>query len=568
MRKHATHLRKQNTLKCVACFRAITKYFKENFPMFQTNRIFVSYFKHILFAPALLLAVTTAVFAQFGGGNSPLLDPAFSGNGKVVTADNNLIEANAVVQQPAGEQIKIVVVGSRSNGANSDFAVVRYNNDGSIDTTFGTNGYTFVDFGGGSDVANAVVIQNAGNKIIVVGTSGSPDKIALTRLNADGSIDTTFGTGGKVTTLLNAAAEGNAVTLNQFTSKIIVAGTTRENFTYKFLVAQYNLADGSVDTTFGTNGSVTTQIGSFAIARSIVITIVNKIVIGGSGVNSESSDFTLARYTSDGVLDSTFGTNGITTTNFQPSQNGNSASEDRILSITLDQQQRIVAAGDSRVGNDVEWAIARYTSEGVLDNNFNEDGLDLPSIGGGAQAVALQPDGNIVVGGDASFFFSPSDFTLLRYKSLNGTTDETFGGGGQASADFGEGTSSRVNGLTIQTDGKIMAVGATDATSLAGGSSNFVLARFLPILSSAANVTVSGRVTNSGGGVSNILVNFTDLQGEMRGTRTNQFGYLRFEEVAAGQTYVFQVISRKYRFAPQVITITEDLTDLNFTTDN
>ncbi len=187
------------------------------------------------------------------------LDPTFGGTGSVALA--NLTPAVAI--QPDG---KIVTAGMRYNGGSSnffDFAVSRYNADGSLDTTFGGTGTVYTDVSGQSDKAYAVVIQSDG-KIVVAGTGGDGPHFFwdLARYNSDGSLDTTFGNGGKVVTNPNPNGYYNEIwdLALQSDGKILAAGDTDNGTDGKFAVARYN-TDGSLDSTFGSGGIATSNPG-------------------------------------------------------------------------------------------------------------------------------------------------------------------------------------------------------------------------------------------------------------------------------------------------------------------
>src|SRR5581483_9634764 len=265
-----------------------------------------------------------AAYAQAMDG---ALDPTFGSGGKVTTDfATSFDNGSAVAIQGNG---KIVMVGANFDGiGGADFAVARYNVDGSLDASFGTGGKVLTDFGRSYDQATAVAIQLDG-KIVVVGrtqTGGSNDDFALARYNADGSLDATFGVGGKVHTDLGATffERANAVVI-QWDGKIIAAGETnsagRLVDTTDFALVRYN-ADGSIDTTFGGGGNapatgvVITDFGDtndqvFALAiqtdGKIVAVGSTTPVMSGAGTGA---DFALARYNTDGSVDSTFGVMG------------------------------------------------------------------------------------------------------------------------------------------------------------------------------------------------------------------------------------------------------------------
>jgi len=334
------------------------------------------------------------------------LDTSFGSGGKVTTAvgSNTTDSAADVALQPDG---KIIVAGgSNGNPGGSNFAVVRYHADGSLDSTFGTGGKVVTPvLGFGGDNASAVAIL-ANGKILLSGMASS-NNYALVRYNADGSLDTGFGTGGKVIT--NNGSSGNALgMLVQPDNKIVVAGYLSLSFDNAFAIVRYN-ADGTLDTSFGTNGKVTTQVSaSDDIISDIALQPDGKIVaVGWSGGNK----FTAARYTSSGALDSGFGTNGLAVTPIGLAGNGSYAAE-----VAIQTNGKIVAVGDARGATNTDFAVVRYNADGTLDSGFGTNGAVITPVGTGndiASAVAIQPDGRILAGGTAAT--PSSDFGLVRY---------------------------------------------------------------------------------------------------------------------------------------------------------
>jgi uncharacterized delta-60 repeat protein len=261
------------------------------------------------------------VLAGGGGGDAFALarfnidgsfDTSFGTGGKVTTAFGGTYAAGyGIARTPDG---KIVVAGIKEfvgSGFDYDFAVARYNDDGSLDTSFGAGGKVTTDFASTDDIPYSVTVQ-ADGKIVVAGITdpGNAANFGLVRYNVDGSLDASFGAGGKVSTDFGANLEpGNSVTI-QADGKIIVAGFTVVGISNAdFALARYN-SDGSLDTSFGTGGKVTTGFGSNSeVAISAVIQPDGKIVVTGSTANGNSpgADFATVRYNSDGSLDTSFG---------------------------------------------------------------------------------------------------------------------------------------------------------------------------------------------------------------------------------------------------------------------
>jgi uncharacterized delta-60 repeat protein/uncharacterized repeat protein (TIGR01451 family) len=394
---------------------------------------------------ALALAFVAAALPGAASAAPGALDPTFGTGGEVTTDFGGSDTVRAVAVQTDG---KIVAAGLSGAG---DFALARYNVDGSLDSTFGSGGKVTTDFGG-FDAAFGLVVQPDGR--IVAAGQGGGGNFALARYNADGSLDPTFGSGGKVTTAIGGAL-GVAL---QPDGKIVAVGGGGP--ASDFVAARYN-PDGTLDTSFGSGGVVTTDLGPFEAATAVVIQADGKIVATGS---TSSGNFALVRYNADGSLDASFGSGGIVTTNF-----GFSSSFGGALVIQAD--GKIVAAG--RGGTD--FLVVRFNGDGSLDTTFGSGGVVTTDFGGvlfdAAFGVALQSNGKIVAAGSAfNGFSSSADFALARYNA-DGSLDASFGSGGKVTTDFGG--FDVANAVGLQTDGKIVAAGT------GGSGSDFALARYL-----------------------------------------------------------------------------------------
>lgn len=427
----------------------------------------------------ITIALTLAVLLLSFDAKRPVqastgdLDPSFGVGGKVTTDFfNNFDDANDMVIQPDG---KIIVVGITTP---SDFAIARYNNDGSLDPTFGSGGKVTTDFNGSLDNATSVAVQLDG-KIIVAGSAstGINGDFGLARYNSDGSLDASFGTGGKVTTDFFGMNDTVADIAIQSDGKIVVSGFTRINglipVEVDFALARYNL-NGSLDSAFGSGGKVITDFFGFSDqARAIAIQPNGKIIAAGDaetsarlGTEPLPGRFAIARYNADGALDSAFGNGGKVTTQI--------GSDSDIFDIALQADGRIIAAGAS-INGQFDFTLARYNGNGSLDPSFGSAGIVITDIRGFqdlAFAVALQSDGRIVVAGVSDDSSGSSDFALVRY-SMDGSLDSSFGTGGKIFTDFlGSDTA---HAVAIQQDGKILAAGRVGSTT----QFDFGLARYL-----------------------------------------------------------------------------------------
>ena len=262
-------------------------------------------------------------------------------------------------------------------------------------------------------------------------------------------LDPTFDTDGKAVTVFEQASLVTSIAV-QPDGKIVAGGwSTDAGFNQSFTLVRYN-ADGSYDTTFDTDGIVTTAIGAdYSYIYSVAIDADGKILAGGVSKVGFYTDFTLARYNTNGSLDTTFDTDGIVTTSF-------GSEYDDIKSIAIDADGKIVAGGYTNTSNNLMFAIARYNSDGSLDSSFDGDGKVTTPGGDYLNSIAIQSDGMIVAGGSNADY--PYDFALARYDT-NGSLDPLFGGTGLVTTDVG-GSNDVINSVAIQPNGDIVVGGS------------------------------------------------------------------------------------------------------------
>jgi uncharacterized delta-60 repeat protein len=401
-------------------------------------------------AIGLFLVLPSLTFAAPGD-----LDLSFGNGGKVITPIGSFFDsAQSVAIQSDG---KIVAAGSSSNGTNVDFAVVRYNPNGSLDTSFNGTGKVVTPIGS-SSYAASVAIQ-ADGKIVVAGNSsananGTDSDFAVVRYNPNGTLDTSFNGTGKVITQVSSSYDFAKSVAIQADGKIVAAGFSRNGANNAFAVVRYN-TDGTLDTSFGGTGKVVTPIGSSHDgANSVAIQADGKIVAAGnSSNNSTDSDFAVVRYNTDGTLDTSFGGTGKVVTPI------GSSSFDSAASVAIQADGKIVAAGLSNNSTDSDFAVVRYNPNGTLDTSFNGTGKVVTPIGSNsgdfATSVAIQADGKIVAAGDSRG--ADYDFAVVRYNP-NGTLDTSFNGTGKVVTAVGI-RGDRASSVAIQPDGKIVAAG-------------------------------------------------------------------------------------------------------------
>ncbi|MHC4550311.1 MAG: delta-60 repeat domain-containing protein [Planctomycetota bacterium] len=334
------------------------------------------------------------------------LDTTFGKNGKVTTdLGTSWAWAYAVALQPDG---KILVAGVAGN----DFGLARFEADGRLDRSFGSEGWVLTDFGGQGDYGYDVFVQVDG-KIVVAGpvwiSDATNHDFGLARYRPDGSLDAGFGTGGKVATDISGATDWAYDAALQPDGKIVVVGSAGTYQAFDFAVVRY-LAAGKLDSSFGTGGKVTTDFrGGSDVAYGVAILSDGRIAVGGYAEPANAEDFALACYLSDGSLDESFGVKGRVLTDF--------GLRDQIRALIVLANDRLVAAGLAGPKPGLDFALASYLSDGSLDPDFGTGGLVTTDVGGefdGAHAVALQPDGKVVAAGTVSDF-DTADFALTRY---------------------------------------------------------------------------------------------------------------------------------------------------------
>jgi uncharacterized delta-60 repeat protein len=433
-------------------------------------------------------ALATRGYDPLGGlrataGHRPgSLDTSFGRGGFVTTPIGDGAGASALAIQQDG---KLVAAGTSNIGSDTDrhFALVRYHANGKLDGSFGTGGKATttigpgggVSFGGphpGGAFANALAIQKDGKLVAAGACAAWPPPgcgdFALARYNANGTLDTSFGRGGIVTTPIGDGVSALAI---QKDGKLVAAGRSAgPTGLGRFALVRYN-ANGRLDTSFGRGGKATTQIagtkrpGYGAGASALAIQQDGKLVAAGWSGNGYVGAFWLVRYNANGTLDTSFGRGGKATT-------PTGTCPDCVSALAIQQDGKLVAAGTSyhnQRGNLDRFALVRYNANGTLDGSFGRGGkVTTPT--GGASALAIQQDGKLVAAGSRN-----NRFALVRYNP-NGTLDGSFGRGGKVTTPITIGSGAGASALAIQQDGKLVAAGWSGN----GSASRFALVRYWP----------------------------------------------------------------------------------------
>jgi uncharacterized delta-60 repeat protein len=365
--------------------------------------------------------IVIVAWGPFDNGNSFTLtrfntdgsvDPSFGIGGKTAGNLGGLRLADEEVHSLAMQSDGKLIVAGRGtglvNGAiNDEFALARYEANGQLDASFGVGGKVFSSFNNGrSSFLRALVIQ-ADGKLVAVGSTprtSNDYNFAIARFLADGSLDASFGSGGTVVTDFSQRNNDNsaeAIAI-QADGKLVIAGWNQLGGSGSNIapaLARYNV-DGSIDATFGTGGQVsnTSLIDNYGGPAAVAIQADGKIVLS-KDVDTGFGDFALSRYNANGSPDTSFGINGVVSTDLS---GGN---QDRSITMLIQADGRVIVGGSSQGPNSSLFALARYQSDGSLDTTFGSGGKVLTDFGLSfaiCNALAVQSDGKIVAVGGAS----------------------------------------------------------------------------------------------------------------------------------------------------------------------
>ena len=427
--------------------------------------------------------------ARFNSNGSKDLN--FGSNGRVLTDFGNSNDnGNSMVIQKDG---KIVVAGFSLFSTTSDYTIARYDSNGTLlDNSFGTNGMTKAGFDNAE--GKSVALQpdgNGGENIIMTGDTyltATGEDLATVKFTSNGNLDNSFGADGKVTTDLgNAADIANGAVL-QDDGKILLAGYTSGPSYTNVAIARYN-TDGSLDTSFDNDGKVVSNLGVRTSANSIALLPGNKIVVVGNYRTSETnSDFLISEYDQNGSPDATFQNKGSLTLDIS------GAKDDFANSVAVQSNGKILVAGSTTGNGGSDFALVRLNTDGSLDMSFNSTGIVTADFGNSddmGSSVIIQSDGKIVVAGSSSNGLN-FDFAMVRYNS-DGSIDNNFGSQGKIKIDI-QNSEDFEGSEVLQSDGKIILVGYS---SIMGGSYNLTMVRF----------NTNGTIDNSFGTNGKVITN-------------------------------------------------------------
>ena len=417
------------------------------------------------FTIIFILTLGINIFAAPGD-----LDPTFGMVGfKIAQNIDGLDRSHEIIRQPDG---KILLVGNRNEESGSAITLMRFNADGSLDTTFDGDGIVL----GENGQANAAVLQTDG-KIVVTGKTANLQGTFFTvlRFNADGSPDASFANNGKF--IDNSLITGKAVAI-QTDGKIVVAGTEITVGSNDFAVVRLN-SNGTFDTTFDGDSKVRTAVGDPQInsgddvVTSLALQTDGKILVGGYSLFAATArDFSIVRYNPNGSLDSSFDGDGILHTPF-----ADAAQDESLESLAIDADGKIVAVGYAVTNSGEEsFALARYNADGSPDVSFDGDGKKVfkirPNTFERLTDVEILADGKILAVGSSGY--STVDFAVLRFKA-DGSLDTSFGLGGYVFTRTSEQFDSFLESAAIAPNGDIFGGGYAET---APGRTSFAFAKY------------------------------------------------------------------------------------------
>ena len=359
---------------------------------------------------------------------------------------------------------------------------------GDRDPTFDDDGRATVDFGTGFEGGEAVAVGEDGSILIVGGIDpgGPSESLVMARLTSSGEPDLTFSDDGQQ--IVPSIRYGTGVALQEDGKIVVVAPGAQFASSFGWTIARFE-SDGDPDPTFGGgDGIVTTDLNPDETDApfDVVIQPDGKIVVVGFKGLSDGWRFAVVRYEEDGDLDPEFANGGIRIARIGLAS--------RATAVALQPNGKIVVVGHAQKGEEIRTGVARFLSNGNLDPAFSDDGKLVTTYGvvDLASDVAIQPDGGIVVVGRAAQAGNGIDFGVARFRP-SGKLDPNFSGDGLVRTDF-KGEGDFATSVAIQENGRILVGGS----ALANSRSNFGIARY----------TAAGRLNLSFGNQGRVRTNF------------------------------------------------------------
>ncbi len=495
---------------------------------------------NFIFAISFVLCFLTMVSAQ------PELDITFNGTGKATVDMTPFDELGRSVLVQTDNKVVVVGATRRGTGIDDHFGLTRFNADGSLDTTFGDQGkvITIFDSNGIYEGAYAAALQPDG-KIVAAGFVSilmpGPGYFAVARYNTDGSLDTSFYDDGKTGYApIQHISEIRAMAVAPDGS-IYVAGKYFDGQAWQTAVVGFN-SDGSGGLFFDVRNYGGWQLNDTNVPTCIAIQPDGKIIVGLTYYIFNGGNYDvnakLIRLNPNGTYDFTFIGGGSV---IIPSP----GVYESISALSILPNGKILAAGN----NSGNFLLMRFDENGGTDSSFGSNGRVITPMdgGSGANAMLVRPNGKIISSGLTS-----GNFGVAIYNA-NGSLDTSFSGDGKLI--FG-GAYSAGHNMGFDSLGRIVL----------GGSINGMFAAARLYTLEPTPVSIYGRtLTGSGQPIVGLSVGLTDRFGVTRWTLTSPFGYYQFDGVMSGQTVTVSVSSKRYLFDPRDVGVNESLADVDLT---
>ena len=488
------------------------------------------------------------------------LDPTFGQGGRVFTTlsvpqfDYFYPNTESMLVQPDG---KILVCGRFwEDGVSYWYGtfIVRYMPDGSLDTSFGDGGKVALigaDYPYGGDAVGADMVLQQDGKIVLIGQRTIADGIIVQRYTASGTLDTSFGNLGTASIVPGRGfPEGYSLAI-QPDGKIVGAGWEYDSWwdpvNYYDAIVVFRLnTDGSSDTSFGTTGTGVVKIVNGYGQPEVLVQPDGKILVAGSLWNPWQN-------VPGSALIARYNPNGTPDQGF--GSGGTVTKKDAYAGyIALQADGKILVTG---LGPS---SIVRLNPDGTPDPDFVPSGQVVPTNAG----LFVTPDGRIVALGNVQDSTIPNRFSAARLNS-NGSMDTGFGVGGYSTFTVTAGGTNYAYASdgAVQLDGKILITGYF-GVYYTDSHEKIALLR-IEGSNATIPVSVSGRVTTpEGRGITYAIVTLSDPSGASRVAMANTLGYFRFGNVITGQSYTLNVRAKRYSFQPKTIQVDEEMRDINF----